>query len=217
MADGTTTNYSFTLPEVGASTDTWGTKLNANWTLADSTIGNIVDGTTAIAPNLTEGSWQVGGTAVTATAAELNLLDGATGGIGKMLQLVHGVKASDTTVSNTTLTDLSLSAAITPSSTSHKVLIIANVKTYHRQIDDSGVELALYIDGTNTIEWSHDFYSASSSVDGAGLGGMATLVYLHSPATTSEVTYSVYGRNAFTGFAEFHGTESTITAMEIVA
>ena len=38
-----TTNYSFTLPEVGGDTDQWGTQLNANWTLADSTIKTIQD------------------------------------------------------------------------------------------------------------------------------------------------------------------------------
>jgi len=38
-----TTNYSFSLPEVGGDTDQWGTQLNANWTLADSTIKTIED------------------------------------------------------------------------------------------------------------------------------------------------------------------------------
>ena len=38
-----TTNYSFTLPEVGGDTDQWGTQLNANWTLADSTLKTIED------------------------------------------------------------------------------------------------------------------------------------------------------------------------------
>lgn len=75
MADTTTTTYSLTKPEVGASDATWGTKTNANWDSVD----DLLDGTTAVAPNLTFESWKVGGVAVTASAAELNKLDGLTG------------------------------------------------------------------------------------------------------------------------------------------
>ena len=85
----TTTTYSFQKPTVGGDEDLWGGYLNANWDKAD----DLLDGTTAIAPNLTTGSWKVGGVAVTSTAAELNILDGVTATAAE-LNLLDGVTAT---------------------------------------------------------------------------------------------------------------------------
>lgn len=74
MADSNTPNLSFTLPEVGASADTWGGKINDNW----NDIDGILWGGSEIRPDMAFGNWKIGGVAVTTTAVELNRLDGVT-------------------------------------------------------------------------------------------------------------------------------------------
>jgi len=65
-----------TKPDVGASEDSWGDLINTALDAIVLEINSNADGTNAITPNLTEGSWEISTTPVTASAADLNAIDG---------------------------------------------------------------------------------------------------------------------------------------------
>jgi len=125
MADAVTTNYSWTKPEIGASEDSWGTKLNANLDSLDATLYNALTGAATIAPDLA--SFDIAGVPVTATAAELNLLDGVTA-TTEELNILDGVTA--------TAAEINILDGVTASAAELNILDGATVSTAELNILD---------------------------------------------------------------------------------
>jgi hypothetical protein len=107
-----TVNYSWNLPTVGGSEDTWGTSLNANWTDLDTLLGGvsqtefaILDGATVSTAelNILDG--------VTATTAEVNILDGVTATTAEVNQLDGNIFTADVVPNADSTLDLGSSSA----------------------------------------------------------------------------------------------------------
>ena len=79
MAVSTTTNYAFVLPEVGASEDTWGTKLNQNWTDLDADLKALSDAAVTLTGTQTLTNKTLTDPAITGTILEdiFTITDGA--------------------------------------------------------------------------------------------------------------------------------------------
>jgi len=165
----TTTTFALNKPTVGGDDNAWGTDWNTN---ADK-LDDLLDGTTAIKPNLSEGLWKVGGVAVTPSAAELNILDGATltvtelnyvDGVTSAIQTqLDGKQASDGTL--TSLSGLSLAAG--------DVLYATAADTLARLPVGSAGQILTVNPGATAPQWSASPAPADGSVTEAKLASSA--------------------------------------------
>jgi hypothetical protein len=151
----------------------------------------------------------------------------AAAGGGKVLQVVQVSYTTETTISSTTLTDTGLSASITPSATSSKILVIVSQSYYNQATSGTnlGSGLNLYR-GATAIQSMQQFAQGYLQLDGTSngkqLSGYTSLTYLDSPSTTSSTTYKTQGsvwETAGSKSVRFQWSTcpSTITLMEIGA
>jgi hypothetical protein len=139
--------------------------------------------------------------------------------VGNTLQVVNATTSTDTSESAGTYTDVTnLTASITPSFSTSKILVMVSVNGIHKTATGNfGVSLRLLRDATQLKEFSDAFGYGMTTGSDAYLGS-SSFTYYDSPATTSSTTYKVqlktYG-TPNTASVNKANSESSITLMEI--
>ena len=123
------------------------------------------------------------------TAAQMNDLRGAF----RILQVVQAAYGVGTTNNTNVLADTGLTATITPSSTSSKVLIIVTHNGVAKEAGNanSSVYLSLRRGLTEILQYNSMLFTGVSEL----MIGTWTQVFLDSPATTSATTYKTQFAN----------------------
>ena len=133
---------------------------------------------------------------------------------GKVLQVVQGTHASAESTTGTTYVTTGLSASITPSSTSNKVLVFGYINSFYAYGGNpAGGYIALYRGASALVTsgWLYDHSTTAISVS-------MPFNHLDSPSSTSSLTYEVYfKRHSGTTVVVQDQGPSSITLMEIEA
>lgn len=163
----------------------------------------------------------------------LSIADGGTvtftqvpvnAGGGKVLQAVSsGNVTTSFSTSSETYQAMGVSVNITPTATSSKVLVFANVSGYFMYggqsgSGDDGASGAIYRDSTEIYGSNQRIaYNRDTSAGSQELGIPLTLQVLDSPSTTSQVTYAIYMRAYSGSTINAYSHDKSIIAIEIGA
>jgi len=137
---------------------------------------------------------------------------------GKILQVVSDSDTANTVVSSTTYADTGLTASITPSSTSSKILVLVQ-QSFAKYSGDTYGNFRVYRDSTEiggTIPFREVGDTDSSAKNVVGTGFSCSI--LDEPSSTSSLTYKTQfnnGRGVGTAAVQYSSGNSYITLMEI--
>ena len=164
------------------------------------------------------------GTVLTADSTEATGLKWATPASGgKVLQVVNVTYSTQANNSTNTYADTGLSATITPTSATSKILVFANQGGLKKSADNTqnAVSVRLMRGATQIVGDYAGFAGYTNTLLLLYPGSAASVTYLDSPATTSATTYKTQFKNGGANAAEVSvqqgDTVSQITLMEIGA
>jgi len=124
------------------------------------------------------------------------------GGGGKVLQVVSATTTTPTTIASTTLTDTGITATITPTLASSKILVMVTAEFKHFRNGGGfsfiaaellrGATVIADYDSTDHDEFDGMQFAGSSA--NTYKSGTTSIIILDSPATTSATTYKLQAR-----------------------
>lgn len=142
-----------------------------------------------------------------------------TAASGKVLQVVQATYSTQTSTTSATFVDTGLSASITPSATSSKILVLTTSNLYtYRTGTNIGAKLQIVRGSTAVFTQERAVLMVATNTSNY-VGASITLAYLDSPSTTSSTTYKTQfcQVDSSTAVIQAESSVSSIILLEIGA
>ena len=166
-----------------------------------------------------------GQTLVADSTASTGLKWATPSGGGKVLQVVSATNTTSKNITSSTYTDTNLTATITPTLNTSKILVLITQQfTMYQSATNASVYASIQIVRDSTAVYTNSVEALASNNVAAGqtavnYSGIVSAHYLDSPATTSATTYKTQANRQTAGYINLQtdSSMSTIILMEIGA
>jgi hypothetical protein len=224
LSDSTSTTSSILAATPTAVKSAYDLAAGATTKATLTTKGDIYAATAASTPARL-GVGTNGQTLVADSTASTGLKWATPAGGGKVLQVVSASTTTSTAISTTSMADSGITATITPTLNTSKILVIVSASTATtRTANESRAQAQLLRGATKIADMNTESFFGGQMVGVTNFFMQAqnSVTYYDSPATTSATTYKLQGSVNSTGGSQaltfqYNSSQSTITLLEIGA